>query len=249
MVIPPKEIDKALARAEPLFSKLQTLYQRLPDTRCRCDQAGRCCVYIPEMTWLEALQWFAEIKSRPREEKTGLVREFVSFYLTNPVRAAHCPFLNNGSCGSYQRRTFACRAYGIWSPKTGRRRTRENRRNQQKLLKAWKKFGVYLPHEALASEMEYCNHVEVCAAGRPPDTEIFGLLEQVYSLDAELADPGKWFETVCHSDFSFLIASLVLGSRKAVLGKFAVVKEIVQKGTDTRLTRFLGNITEGGSPI
>ena len=39
------------------------------------------------------------------------------------------------------------------------------------------------------------------------------------------------------------MASLVLGYRKAILGKFAVVKEIVQQGTEERLQQMLHRVT------
>jgi Fe-S-cluster containining protein len=248
-LITPTDIESALQQAEPLFSKIQNLYGHLPDTRCECETPGQCCVFIPEMTWLEALQWIAEIRRRPRIERAALVRKFVEFYLTNPVRSASCPFLVDGGCGVYPQRTFACRAYGIWSRKSGRRKTEENRAAKRKLLEAWKQFGVELAPDAIISEMDYCARVEVCAAKRPSDPKIFAILEKVYRLDSALAESGKCFEGVYHSDFSFLMAALVLGSRKAVLGKFGVIKEIVQKGTDTRLRKFLDKITPENLPV
>jgi len=45
-----------------------------------------------------------------------------------------------------------------------------------------------------------------------------------------------------HSDLIFLLTSLVLGMKKALLLKFAVIKEIVQKGTDTRLQEALRKV-------
>lgn len=248
-MITPRDIEAALHRAEPLLTEIQNLYNQLPDTRCECQTPGQCCVFIPEMTWLEALQWIAEIRRRPRIERVALIRKLVEFYLTNPVRPSHCPFLTNGSCGTYHQRTFACRAYGIWSHKTGRRKTKENRKAKIELLEAWKKFGVELPPEAITAEMDYCDQVEVCAARQPSDDKIFAVLEKVYRLDLDLADSRGRFERIYHSDFSFLMASLVLGSRKAVLGKFAVIKEIVQKGSDTRLMKFLGKIRPENLPF
>jgi hypothetical protein len=58
-----------------------------------------------------------------------------------------------------------------------------------------------------------------------------------------LAELQTKFEAEYHSDFSFLIASLALGYRKAVLGKFAVIKEMVQRGTEERLEQMLGRAT------
>ena len=68
-------------------------------------------------------------------------------------------------------------------------------------------------------------------------------LQQVYRLDQALPDMQTKFEAEYHSDFSFLMASLVLGYRKAILGKFAVVKEIVQQRTEERLQQMLHRVT------
>jgi len=65
-------------------------------------------------------------------------------------------------------------------------------------------------------------------------------LQQIYALDQALAELQTKFEAEYHSDFSFFIASLALGYRKAVLGKFAVIKEMVQQGTEERLEQMLG---------
>jgi hypothetical protein len=69
------------------------------------------------------------------------------------------------------------------------------------------------------------------------------ILQQIYGLDQALPDLQTKFEAEYHSDFSFLIASLTLGYRKAVLGKFAVIKEIVMQGTDERLQQMLAKVT------
>ena len=77
------------------------------------------------------------------------------------------------------------------------------------------------------------------------DSQIMDILQQVYGLDQALAELQAKFEAEYHSDFSFLIASLALGYRKAVLGKFAVIKEMVQEGTEERLEQMLGKVTAG----
>jgi hypothetical protein len=69
------------------------------------------------------------------------------------------------------------------------------------------------------------------------------ILQQIYGLDQALAELQTKFEAEYHSDFSFLIASLALGYRKAVLGKFAAIKEMVQQGTEERLEQMLGKAT------
>src|SRR5210317_30272 len=111
-----KEINAAIYDVKPLFLELQVLYGCLPETGCQCEQPGVCCAFLPEMTWVEALQWTGLILEMPTEARTRILQKFLEFYLTNPIRSAGCPFLENGHCGIYESRSFACRAYGLWSP-------------------------------------------------------------------------------------------------------------------------------------
>ena len=52
------EIIEAAHKAQPVFEKIQSLYQQLPETICACEEPGTCCAFLPEMTLMEALQWF-----------------------------------------------------------------------------------------------------------------------------------------------------------------------------------------------
>jgi hypothetical protein len=69
------------------------------------------------------------------------------------------------------------------------------------------------------------------------------LLQKVYDLGKPLGNLQNQFELEYHSDFSLLLASLGLGMRKAMLLKFAVIKETAHKGTDTHLKRALQGIS------
>jgi dsDNA-specific endonuclease/ATPase MutS2 len=69
------------------------------------------------------------------------------------------------------------------------------------------------------------------------------LLTRVYHLGESLGDLQARFEEEYHSDFSFLLTSLAFSIRKAMLLKFAVIKEMVQKGTDTRLQEALEKVS------
>lgn len=240
-----QEINAALHDVQPLISELQNLYDCLPKTLCRCDQPGICCTFLPQMTCVEALQWVRVIKGMPAPARPEILRKFVEFYLTTPIRHTGCPFLIAGGCGIYEYRAFACRAYGLWSPKIGVERTRENRRSRQALLQQWQRFGVAVPARMVAFEIEYCNQVDCPKEKSISDGRLENILQQIYGLDQALPDLQAKLEDEYHSDFSFLIASLSLGYRKAVLGKFAVVKEIVQQGTDERLQQMLGKISPG----
>ena len=237
------ELNTAIRKAGPLLESLQRLYQRLPQTGCHCEQPGVCCAFLPEMTWLEALQWIGYIQQMPADVRTKTLQRFLEFYLTNPIRSSGCPFLKNGACGIYELRPFACRAYGLWSPEYGEARTQESRQDRKALRQMWQNFGLELPPQPVESEIDYCDQVS-CACEKPiSDSQLMDILQQVYGLDQALAGLQAKFEAEYHSDFSFLIATLSLGYRKAVLGKFAVIKEMVQQGTEKRLGQMLGKAT------
>jgi Fe-S-cluster containining protein len=237
------DLKKAVEQAQPLFQDLQALYRNVPDTHCRCEQPGICCSFIPEITFIESLQWLQVIYNASGQKRSRWLQQFVAFYLTNPIRHMGCPFLVNGVCAVYEYRAFACRAYGLWSRMTGNARTKQNREAKKALLTAWERFGLELPAEAVAAEIDYCDKVECLSPENPSDAKLMKILQQIYALDQSMPDLQLSFETEYHSDFSFLIASLALGYRKVVLGKYAVIKEIVRQGTDGRLQQMLDKVS------
>jgi Fe-S-cluster containining protein len=237
------DLDTAFNKESPLLDSLQRLYQRLPETGCQCKQPGVCCAFLPEMTWLEAVQWIGRIQEMPADGRTKILQKFLEFYLTNPIRTSGCPFLENGACTIYELRPFACRAYGLWSPEFGKERTQKSRQDRKALRKMWQNFGLELPPQTVEFEIDYCDQVRCTTEKSMSDSQLMDILQQIYGLDHALPDLQTRFEAEYHSDFSFLIASLVLGYRKAVLGKFAVVKEILQQGTDERLQQMLDRVS------
>ena len=238
-----EEINAAIKEVKPLFVELQNLYDCLPETRCQCEQPGVCCAYLPEMTGLEALQWADAIQDMSVAARAKIHQKFVEFYLTNPIRHHGCPFLQDGACGVYERRPIACRAYGLWSPGFGKERTQKSRQDREALLQMWQKFGLELPRQMVQYEIDYCDKVHCLTEKVMFDSQLMDILQQIYRLDQALPGLLTKFEAEYHSDFSLLIASLALGYRKAVLGKFAVIKEIVQQGTQVRLEQMLCKAT------
>ncbi len=188
---------------------------------------------------MEALRWIGVIKDLQQAAMREILRKFVEFYLTTPIRHTGCPFLMDGHCGIYPYRSFACRAYGLWSQKTGDERTRENRRSRKALLQLWEQFGLAVPAKMVTFEIDYCDRVYYDVEKPMSDGQLMDIFQQIYRLDQALPQLQTKFEAEYHSDFSFLMASLVLGYRRAVLGKFAVVKEIVQQGTEEHLQQML----------
>ncbi|MDH3879412.1 MAG: hypothetical protein OET18_16345, partial [Desulfobacterales bacterium] len=67
------DLDTAIHKAKPLLESLQRFYQRLPQTGCQCEQPGVCCAFLPEMTWMEALQWTALIQEMPADGRTKIL--------------------------------------------------------------------------------------------------------------------------------------------------------------------------------
>ena len=232
----------AAHKSRRIFEQIQALYRQLPPTTCNCRKPGTCCVFLPEMTLMEALQWLQVMQQMPAEERMALTRKFVEFYLTNPIRHMGCPFLSDGRCGIYEFRTFACRAYGLWSQSTGRKRTQQSRDDKQALVTMWQRFGIDLPAEALVAELDYCDQVDCNSAAAVSDDQLMSVLVEIYRLDNDWSELQSKFETEYQSDFSFLIASLVLNPKKAVLGKMAVIRELSRTGTDQRLKNLLSQI-------
>ena len=93
------EIIEAVQKAQPVFEKIQRLYRQMPETTCDCKEPGTCCAFLPEMTLMEALQWFQVMQQMPDAERVALIGKFVEFYLTNPIRRTGCPFLSKGTAG------------------------------------------------------------------------------------------------------------------------------------------------------
>jgi Fe-S-cluster containining protein len=245
-MIDAKALESTTISTRPLFIKLQNLYGSLPTTHCQCQNPGGCCIFLPEMTGVEALLWIWIIQRMSASERIVTLRKFVEFYLTNPVRHVGCPFRTaEGACRIYQFRPFACRAYGLWSQKMGRFRTMESRKNKKTLRRHWRKFDIELPVHMVEFEMDYCDKVQIRLGISLEDAYLTDILRRINKLGMSLGRMQERFETEFHSDFSFLIASLVFGHRKAVLQKFAVIKELVQKGTDKRLQTAREKIASG----
>ncbi len=241
-----ESLSAALKTASPLFESMDRRYDRMPETRCRCDTPGVCCRFLPEMTFLEALRWIDVIGKMEADRREEILRRFVAYYFVSPARIRYCPFLEDSACAIYPHRAFACRAYGAWSRRMGRRRTEQSRGERSALIKTWRRFGVTLPAEVVDAELPYCDRVAVQGTGPAPgDDELLGILREVYGLGEPLSDLQDTFETVYQSDISLLVTALALGLKKALVEKFGVIKEITGTGETRRLDRVMGKIPAG----
>jgi len=131
----------------------------------------------------------------------------------------------------------------------GMTRTRESRTGKKALRLMWKGLGVELPAHVVEFEIDYCDKVQIQSDKPIRDDMIMDLLKQVYDLGKPLDNLQSRFEVEYHSDFSLLLTSLVLGMKKALLLKFAVIREIVQNGTDARLQETLVKVSPDMLPL
>jgi Fe-S-cluster containining protein len=238
----PANLKMALDIGGPLFAELEACYRLLPETACDCKTPGKCCTFLPEITFTEALQWLHMIHRLPLRQRADKIRKFLDYYFTSPVRHKGCSFLEAGRCGVYAHRPFACRAYGLWSMETGSTRTRRNRQSRNDLIYQWKRYGVDLPAETVQFEMDYCSEVRCHAPDAPTDEGLMEVLAKIYELDRTFDPLSVDFENRYNSDFSFFLAGTLLGDRKAILGKFAVVKDIVREQPRGRLESLLDQV-------
>ena len=238
-----EDIKGAFIKGRKSFDDLQAHYRRLPPTRCECETPGMCCRFMPEMTFLEALQWIDAMSRLPSDHRSALIRQFVLFYLITPLRQPGCPFLGKGGeCTIYRERPFACRAYGLWGTAIGQARTEQHRDGKKAIIRNWRNLGIQIKEDAVAFEMDYCTRVHSNADRSLTDNDIMAVLNDVYALDDSVGIWRDQFETNYHSDFSYFLTALRFGARKAVLSKIAVIKEIAEMGTDKRLHKYLSQI-------
>ncbi len=66
-------------RARPLFPEINQLYQRLPQTRCCCEGPGECCLFLPEMTFVEAMQWMDMLLGMEARQRTQFQKKSSGF--------------------------------------------------------------------------------------------------------------------------------------------------------------------------
>jgi Fe-S-cluster containining protein len=240
-----EDIKGALINGRNSFDDLQTHYRRLPSTRCECETPGVCCRFMPEMTFLEVLQWIDAMSRLPADRRSALICQFVLFYLITPLRQPGCPFLGKGGeCTIYRERPFACRAYGLWGTTTGQARTEQHRDGKKAIILNWRNLGIQIQEDAVAFEMDYCTRVHSNADRSLTDNDIMAVLNDVYALDDSVGIWRDQFETNYHSDFSYLLTAMLFGARKAVLSKIAVIKEIAEMGTDRRLHKYLSQMDD-----
>lgn len=224
--------DSHLQRRE-----LQTLYDRLPRTRCR--RLTRCCSLLPEMTLLEALQAFQTLMEMTPDLRMALIKKTIRYFLINSAEITACPFLKDQDCLIYEDRFFGCRAYGLWSPEYYNDLVEKNRRSKDGIGEQWEKLGVILPEEVLKFSIPYCSQVEALSLTPLGDEPLRTAATAIEGLSESFTPWHTIFRDHYFSDFAFLLAGMTFGLRLAVGYKFQVIREVVGSGNRRGLEELL----------
>ena len=225
-----------------LRRELKMVYDRLPDTRCL--RQGRCCLLLPEMTFLEALQVISAMRSWPSSDRITIIRKMVRYFFGNTTEITSCPFFQGSDCLVYPDRFFGCRAYGLWSKDYYLDLADKNRQEKLFLQQQWENLGISLPEEVLAFEVPYCSQVETVTAAVITDGELSATSDRIEKLSQDLGPRDREFRETYYSDLSFFLAGLQFGSQEAVRLKFFITRDKIQKGDRNLLDQTLRRVTD-----
>jgi hypothetical protein len=234
-------LDRFLREATSSLQALRMVYARLPQGQCR--RQARCCAFLPEMTFIEALPILDQLKSGGPFWRKSLIKKIVRYYFTNPVEVSGCPFLEGKECALYAERTFGCRAYGLWPPEYYQDLVDRNSQAKAVFRQEWQKLGVSLPVEILLYRPPYCRELTLEI---PPvsDEILIRTAEAVESLSRSLDPWHLFFAMDCFSDLSFFVTRWILGTEEAVRLKFLIVRDWIYKNNQERLAAVLGNLRD-----
>jgi Fe-S-cluster containining protein len=232
-------LSQLLTDAIPQRETMEGIYSLIPPAQCL--RRTRCCSFLPEMTWIEALSVLDEIIQREVSWRKGLVEKLIRYFFINPVEIVGCPFLEGRDCSIYTDRAFGCRAYGLWSPEYYQDLVDKNIQGKKVVQQAWEKLGVILPESVLQFRPSYCRQTN-SEAGLS-DEDLDRAYQNVVTLSRDTSG-HRFFVEECFSDFSFFIAQWVYGLREAVRLKYLIVRDIVKESDWSRLESVLRMIPD-----
>ncbi len=213
---------KGCARG-PAAVELHRVYRRLPLTTC--DRHGLCCGLLPPLLPVEMLCYLGEMPRREPGQAAGEAAALTAHFLGNAARRLPCPWARSGSCAIYDRRFFACRAYGLWSPAAYHERRRAAEQGAAAVVAAWRRMGVELPAQVLAPGPEYCRRLALAGGDDVDDDGLEALEQRLGGLGADL--PVREELAGFGGDLSFLVAALSLGPEQALKAKVEFTKAVL----------------------
>lgn len=218
---------------------MEGIYSLLPQAHCL--RRTRCCSFLPEMTWIEALSILDQIIRREESGRKGLVEKIIRYFFINPVEIVGCPFLEGKDCSIYADRAFGCRAYGLWSPEYYHNLVSKNVEGKKAVQQTWDKLGVPLPESVLHFRPPYCSQVNPVTG--LSDETLESAYQDIITLSQDV--PGHlFFVEECFSDFSFFMARWIYGPMDAVRFKYQIVRDIVMEKNREKLESVLKNSSD-----
>lgn len=213
--------------------ELKKLYAQLPETRCR--RRTICCSLLPEINLIEALSVIDLVIHLPDDLRRQMYSKIISYFFLNPVEILMCPFLDGNECLIYEERLFGCRAYGLWSMDYYDKLAGTSRQGKEYIRTHWEKLGVSLPRDVLEFQVPYCTYVKKRETECITDAQLMHVYGQIEELSGKFSQWHRLFQQIYFSDLSFFIASLFYGTSEAVNLKFAIVNDVINRGTRARL--------------
>jgi Fe-S-cluster containining protein len=229
----PEPIRSVQGAAAGLFSDLEALADRLPATEC--SRRTECCALLPQMTLLEAARIWDALDRQPAVDAGRIASRLAAYFLINAARIPGCPFLDDSTCSIYGLRPFGCRAYGLYSAKAYRRRTRDSARNAAAVAKAWAGLGIQLPAEVTEHQPSYCRRVRVQDGSTVNDDTLAEIEAAIVEKNRSLGEAAQVFDQTYGSDLSHLVAAEAFGGREALRHKVLVVREHLTGGASPTL--------------
>lgn len=230
-------IENLLQSSVAQQRQLSAQYKRLPATRCR--RKTHCCSMLPEMTFVETLAIFRRVVAMESVERLAFLMKISRYFFLNAAQITACPFLDDQTCRVYQDRFFGCRAYGLWSSAHYHKIATGSQTTKRYFQKQWLQLGVRLPRAVVNFQMPYCLDVQTVEGVDLNDAALVHIADALESVSRQFSEAHQVFQQNYFSDFSFLVAALLFGHRRAVQIKFDVVKEFLDTGNAKKLDRIL----------
>ncbi len=236
-------ISELVEEFRPFRKKLHAIYKKLPATTCRGKAA--CCTLIPEMTFLEAVSAIRLLQDMEPEERKRVISLMVRYFLLNPVRIMHCPFLHEARCIIYKDRFLGCRTYGLWSGEFYAKMAARSLDARRQVHAAWEQAGVKLPADIREFRQPYCTDVKVTGSRKPDDRALLKLGRKVAAL-SEKYSPAmhNMFASTFYMDLSFYLVSEVKGPDAAAQAKFLAVRQAVTEGKTSIAEGIIASVTD-----
>jgi hypothetical protein len=114
-----------------------------------------------------------------------------------------------------------------------------SREAKKYLQQQWQALDVTLPRAAIDFEVPYCLDVQTLENVVLNDVDMVKMAAAVESISLNFAEAHQSFRQNSYADFSFLVAAMLYGHRRAVQIKFDVVKEFVHSDQRKKLNRIL----------